>query len=62
MDLPIGISDFRELREKRLVYVDKTRLVIEMLDQGMRTKHVSVPVADDALLSRLASLLRPEVA
>jgi hypothetical protein len=34
MDLPIGISDFRELREKRLVYVDKTRLVIEMLDHA----------------------------
>jgi hypothetical protein len=34
MDLPIGISDFRELREKRLVYVDKTRLVMEMLDQA----------------------------
>lgn len=32
MDLPIGVSDFRELREKQLVYVDKTRLIVEMLD------------------------------
>lgn len=32
MDLPIGVSDFRELREKGLVYVDKTGLIVEMLD------------------------------
>jgi len=34
MDLPIGISDFRELREKRLVYVDKTGLIVELLDHA----------------------------
>jgi hypothetical protein len=34
MDLPIGISDFRELREKGLTYVDKTGLIVEMLDRA----------------------------
>lgn len=33
LPVPIGISDFRELREKRWVYVDKTRLVREMIDR-----------------------------
>ncbi len=32
--IPIGISDFRELREKGLEYVDKSRFIIEMLDQA----------------------------
>jgi hypothetical protein len=30
--LPIGISDFRELREKTLTYVDKTGLLIDLID------------------------------
>jgi hypothetical protein len=30
--LPIGVTEFRELREKELTYVDKTGLLIEMLD------------------------------
>ncbi|MCX4242097.1 AAA family ATPase [Paraliomyxa miuraensis] len=34
MQLPIGISDFRELREKGLTYVDKSGLIVEMLDHG----------------------------
>jgi Predicted AAA-ATPase/PD-(D/E)XK nuclease superfamily len=34
MQLPIGISDFRELREKGLTYVDKTGLIVEMLDHA----------------------------
>jgi hypothetical protein len=33
LNLPIGISDFRELREKKLTYVDKSGLLIEMLDR-----------------------------
>jgi hypothetical protein len=28
---PIGVSDFRELRERGLVYVDKTRLIADLL-------------------------------
>ena len=31
--LPIGIDDFRELREQRLEYVDKSHLVQELLDR-----------------------------
>ncbi len=33
LPLPLGISDFRELREKRLTYVDKSGLLIEMIDR-----------------------------
>lgn len=33
LDVPIGISDFRTLREKGLTYVDKSGLIIEMLDR-----------------------------
>jgi Predicted AAA-ATPase/PD-(D/E)XK nuclease superfamily len=32
--IPIGLSDFRELREQGLVYVDKSFLVRELLDKG----------------------------
>ncbi|AGP38879.1 hypothetical protein BE04_02785 [Sorangium cellulosum] len=31
--IPLGISDFRELREKGLEYVDKSGLLIEMIDR-----------------------------
>ncbi|HSN99237.1 MAG TPA: AAA family ATPase [Candidatus Nanopelagicales bacterium] len=31
--LPIGITDFRELREKGFAYVDKSGLLIEMIDR-----------------------------
>ena len=31
--LPIGISDFRELRERGLEYVDKSGLLVEMIDR-----------------------------
>ena len=34
MRLPIGISDFRELRDKGLTYVDKSGLIVEMLDHA----------------------------
>jgi hypothetical protein len=32
--IPIGVSDFRMLREQGLVYVDKSHLIREMLDKG----------------------------
>jgi hypothetical protein len=32
--LPIGISDFRKLREQRAVYIDKSQLIIDILDQA----------------------------
>jgi hypothetical protein len=32
LPLPIGITDFRELREKKLTYVDKSGLLIDMID------------------------------
>src|SRR5690242_16020797 len=32
--IPIGISDFRTLREQGFTYVDKSHLVREVLDQG----------------------------
>ncbi|XXY54260.1 AAA family ATPase [Sorangium sp. So ce269] len=31
--IPIGVSDFRDLRERGLVYVDKTHLIQELLDR-----------------------------
>ncbi len=40
--LPIGISDFRELREKGLTYVDKSGLLIEMIDR-LGTKVLLLP-------------------
>lgn len=30
--IPIGISDFRELREKNFEYVDKTHFITEIID------------------------------
>ncbi|EYF06879.1 AAA family ATPase [Chondromyces apiculatus] len=33
--LPIGISDFRKLREERAEYVDKSHLIVEILDRAM---------------------------
>lgn len=32
--IPIGVSDFREMREKGFYYVDKSRLIVEMLDRA----------------------------
>jgi hypothetical protein len=32
-NLPIGIDDFRTLREQRLTYVDKTHLICELIDR-----------------------------
>ncbi len=32
--IPIGISDFRELRETGCEYIDKTNLITEFIDQG----------------------------
>jgi ethanolamine utilization cobalamin adenosyltransferase len=32
--IPIGIDDFRMLREQGLEYVDKSHLVREVIDQG----------------------------
>jgi Predicted AAA-ATPase len=32
-NLPIGIDDFRSLREQRLTYVDKTHLICELIDR-----------------------------
>lgn len=35
--LPIGISEFEELREKECLYVDKTRYVYQLLKEDVRT-------------------------
>src|SRR5947209_7789361 len=35
--IPIGISDFRALREQGMAYVDKSHLVREVLDKGAQT-------------------------
>ncbi|MDR3171713.1 MAG: AAA family ATPase, partial [Treponema sp.] len=32
--LPIGMQDFRQIINKNFVYVDKTRYLFEMLDNG----------------------------
>ena len=32
--IPIGISDFRALREERFAYIDKSHLIRELLDKG----------------------------
>jgi len=42
--IPLGISDFRELREKRLEYVDKTQFITEILDhEGIKAMLVPRP-------------------
>ncbi len=33
MQVPIGVSDFRKLREAGLAYVDKSRLIVELLER-----------------------------
>jgi hypothetical protein len=35
--IPIGLDDFRKLREQGLVYVDKSHLIREVLDKGAQT-------------------------
>lgn len=35
--LPIGISEFAELREKKCVYVDKTKHIYSLLQDNTRT-------------------------
>ena len=37
MRIPIGVSDFKKLREQGLVYVDKSHLIREILDKGAQT-------------------------
>jgi Predicted AAA-ATPase/PD-(D/E)XK nuclease superfamily len=39
--IPLGISDFRKLREEGLAYVDKSHLIRELLDKG--TESVLLP-------------------
>jgi len=34
--LPIGISDFKKLREENFVYVDKTKYVYKLINRGRR--------------------------
>jgi len=41
--IPIGIDDFRTLREQRLEYVDKSHLVREVIDQGSQVLQLSRP-------------------
>src|SRR5262245_21618349 len=33
LPIPIGINDFRALREKRLEYIDKSHLIRDLIDQ-----------------------------
>jgi hypothetical protein len=35
--IPLGLDDFRKLREQGLVYVDKSHLIREILDKGAQT-------------------------
>jgi hypothetical protein len=35
--IPLGLDDFRKLREQGLVYVDKSHLIREVLDKGAQT-------------------------
>ncbi len=32
LKLPVGIEDFREIRRKDFYYIDKTRLIEQLLD------------------------------
>jgi hypothetical protein len=34
LPIPIGIDDFRKLREAKLEYIDKTGLIRELLDRA----------------------------
>jgi hypothetical protein len=41
--IPLGLDDFRKLREQGLVYVDKSHLIREILDKGAQTIHLPRP-------------------
>ncbi len=32
--LPIGISDFKKLREENFIYVDKTKYIYKLITEG----------------------------
>jgi hypothetical protein len=34
--LPIGISDFKEVRERNYYYVDKSLMIKEIMDRGTK--------------------------
>lgn len=44
---PIGISDFRNVREGGFHYVDKTALIDDVLTHGLRHSAVGVRCARD---------------
>ncbi|MBQ3636651.1 MAG: AAA family ATPase, partial [Bacteroidales bacterium] len=33
-NLPIGVQDFEELRSKNFLYIDKTKLIYELVSTG----------------------------
>jgi len=41
--IPIGIDDFKKLRENSAYYVDKTKLISEILDDGAEVKLFTRP-------------------
>ena len=44
---PIGISDFAEMRNNGYYYIDKTNLIVDLLDAPLyfcRTVHLDCPV------------------
>ena len=41
--LPVGIEDFKEIREKGYYYVDKTALIEQVLEEGSKVTLVTRP-------------------
>src|SRR5262249_45039670 len=41
--LPIGVDDFRKLREQGMEYVDKTHLIRDVLDRGAEVLRLPCP-------------------
>jgi len=60
MKYPIGIQDFRELREGSYVYVDKTKTLFNILQQGGGYYHLHRPrrFGKSLLLSTMNELYR----
>ena len=44
-NLPLGIEDFRELRQTELLYVDKTQLTMDLIDRP--TGSLGLPLPDN---------------
>lgn len=52
IDIPVGISDFAEIRKNNFYYIDKTGLIEELL-KTTATKVTLITRSQDVLVKRL---------